>query len=387
MTKKFNSEKLNEIINELLNSMDKSKIKVSKFHKVVFEKYSILELELEKINNQIILTDNEIKQTSIESKKYRKNLLEITKSMVNNPEMQQSIYEETYKKANELMCKMKNMEIEYKTLFINRDKLERELAKLKEILTDAEELIQSITTSFKYLNNDLSDISKYLNEKEVVLLKIIEAGENEKQKIVRDIHDGPAQTLAYLAIEIQLLKSLIKCENFKDVAEKVEKIDKYIQYLLEEIRQIIHDLRPMSLDDLGLIPTLETYIKGFQDNKGIAVTFKLIDENDLASKIPIAISVAVFRIIQEALNNTYKHSKAMTATINMELVNNNLKLELADDGKGFDVDETLKRVKINGNFGLLGMKERVDLINGKMNIISSKNNGTKLEISIPWDFQ
>lgn len=386
MIKRFNSESLNNIINELLDSMSKSKNKASKFHKVVTEKINIIEIELKKVNYQMKLLDTEIEKTSVKSKEYREKLMKVTKAMVENPEAQQSAYEKVYKKANELVFKMKSMESEYKTLFKKRDNLERELINLKEILVDAEDLIQSITTSFKYLNDDLSDVSNHLNEKEIILLKIIESGENEKKSIVRDIHDGPAQTLAYLTLEIQLLKSLIDAKNSENIIKKVEEIDRHIQGALEETRQIIHDLRPMSLDDLGLIPTLENYIKEFNESKRVPILFRLIDRYDLATKIPSALSVAVFRIIQEALNNVYKHSEATTATVSFEILNNVLKLKIIDNGKGFDVGETLRNIRVNGNFGLLGMKERVDLVDGEINIKSSKNSGTKIEVSIPWNF-
>lgn len=386
MIKRFNSESLNNIINELLDSMSKSKNKASKFHKVVTEKINIIEIELKKVNYQMKLLDTEIEKTSVKSKEYREKLMKVTKAMVENPEAQQSAYEKVYKKANELVFKMKSMESEYKTLFKKRDNLERELINLKEILVDAEDLIQSITTSFKYLNDDLSDVSNHLNEKEIILLKIIESGENEKKSIVRDIHDGPAQTLAYLTLEMQLLKSLIDAKNSENIIKKVEEIDKHIQGALEETRKIIHDLRPMSLDDLGLIPTLENYIKEFNESKRITVLFRLIDSYDLATQIPSALSIAVFRIIQEALNNVYKHSEATTTTVSIEILNNVLKLEIIDNGKGFDVSETLRNIRVNGNFGLLGMKERVDLVDGEINIKSSKNSGTKIEVSIPWNF-
>ena len=116
MVKRFNSEKLNNIINELLDAMNKSKNKASKFHKVVSEKINIIEIELKKVNNQMKLLDIEIEKTSAKSKEYRDKLLKVTKAMVENPEAQQSAYEKVYKKANELVFKMKSMESEYEPL-------------------------------------------------------------------------------------------------------------------------------------------------------------------------------------------------------------------------------------------------------------------------------
>lgn len=383
MVKRFNSEKLNEIINELLDSMEKSKNKVSTFHEVVSEDINIKERKLVEVNRKMELLDLEIKKVSIESKKYRDKLLMVSKAMAKNPEKQQSVYTETYKKANELMFEMKNLETLYRSLFEKRDNLERELIKLRKIQVDAEDLIQSISVSFKYLDDDLSDIGHHLNEKETILLKIIEAGENEKKRIVRDIHDGPAQILAYITLEIQLLKSSINSNSLEDIYNTVENVDKYTQRALEETRQIIYDLRPMSLDDLGLIPTLKNYIKEFSEKKGIHIRFRLIDEDNLAIKMPNTLSVSIFRIVQESLNNIYKHSEATEAIVNIEILDNMLKLIIIDNGKGFDVENALEKAKSNGSFGLIGMKERVDLIDGDISIVSNKNHGTKITVSIP----
>lgn len=386
MVKRFNSAKLNDIINELLESINKSKNKATKFYKVVIEKINTLEIELTEVKIQIKWLDIEIRKTWEESKKHRNNLLRITRDMAKNPEDKQIEYKEAYEKADKLLLKMKNLEYEYKTSFRRRDKIERELKRLKEVLIDAEELIQTITTSFKYLNNDLVDISNKLNQKEIILLKIIESGENDKKNIARDIHDGPAQTLAYLTFEMQLLKTLIEVMDSGDIIKKVDDINQHLQGALDEIRQIIYDLRPMSLDDLGLVPTIENYIKEFSESRGIDISFELIDNNKLVYEIPNALCVAIFRIIQESLNNVYKHSESATATVTIELLKNVLKLEVSDNGKGFDVDKVLKEVKENGNFGLLGMTERVNLIGGDIDILSTKNGGTKIKVSIPWDF-
>lgn len=386
MAKKYNSETLNDIINELLNSVNESRDKALKVYKTTLDKINAMERELKNIREQMEYLDTKIEKISAMYKKYRERLLQVTKAIVDAPENLQLIYEEAYKKANELLLKKNEMESEYKVLFKKRDELERELKNLKEILIDAENLIQSINTSYKYLNDELSDVGSYLNKKELILLKIIESGEKEKKSIAREIHDGPAQTLAYLTMEVQVLKSLINTNNSKSIFNKTEEIGKHIQMALEEIRQIIYDLRPMALDDLGLLPTLENHIKEFSKNTGINVAFKAIDKYSLANEIPNFLCVTIFRIIQETLNNVYKHSKAITAKVTIEILKNAIKLQIKDDGIGFDVDETLQNIRINGSFGLLGIKERVDLADGEVKIKSKKDVGTIIEVVIPWNF-
>lgn len=386
MAKKFNSSKLNNIINELLESVNKSKNKATKFQKAVLERISNSEIELMEVNSKIKWLDSEITKTSEEAKQYRVKLLKITKDIAENPEKQEYEYKEIYEKTNNLLLKMQDLESQYKIYFSRRDKLERDLKRQKEILADTEDLIQTITTSFRYLNDDLADIGNQLNQKEIVLLKIIESGENDKKNIARDIHDGPAQTLVFLTYEIQVLKKLIETMDLINAIKKVDEMSKYIHKVLEEIRHIIYDLRPMSLDDIGLIPTIENYIKEFNRSRGLSIVFDLKGDKGLIQKLPNTFSIAIFRIIQETLNNIYKHAEAKNVRITIKSLKNLIKLEISDDGKGFDVDKVLGDAKANGNFGLLGMMERVDLIGGDIDILSDKDRGTKINISIPLNF-
>lgn len=386
MFKSFNSEKLNEIMNELLNSMDNSKNKAFQFHEFIFKKIVEVEKNLEETNIKMRDLSMEIIKTENQSKLYREKLIRITKSLAKDLEKYQILYQETYSITDNLLVRKNILEVEYKNLFTYRDSLERELINLKEVLVDTDYLLNSINTSFKYLNNDLSEVSHHLNEKEVILFKIIEAGENEKKSIAREIHDGPAQTLAYLSLEIQLLKTLINNNKSKETNEKISDIEKYIQDTLDETRRIIYDLRPMSLDDLGLIPTLQNYINEFNQKKDMKVSLKVLDKDNLHREIPSALGISVYRIVQEALNNIYKYAETNIANVNIDILGHSLILKVVDNGRGFDVRKVFKNVKTNRNFGLLGMKERVDLLNGEFKIKSSINKGTTIYISLPLDF-
>jgi two-component system sensor histidine kinase DegS len=137
----------------------------------------------------------------------------------------------------------------------------------------------------------------------------------------------------------------------------------------------------MSLDDLGLVPTLQRYTSTFQEENEIYVQFK---SRGGFSDIRPVISLTVFRIVQEALNNIRKHANANSVMVNIEFMEDKLRLSINDDGVGFDVENIKARHEdIEGGFGLFSMKERVELLDGKFNISSRSGFGTRLSIMIP----
>ena len=325
MTKKFNSTHLNNIINELLISIAKSQKKASKFHESVTLKIINITQEIEKTQNSLRRIDNEINRTEKELNICKIELIKISKLLAVETDKSQLLYKDVYTKANDLREDLLRLRDEYKILFNRRDKLERELLESKDLLVDAKDLIQLITTSFKYLTNDLSDISNQLNEKEKILFKIIEASEIECKKIAREIHDGPAQTLAHLALEVQLLRLFVENQEKKEAINQISEIDNRIKEAIKETRGIIYNLRPMSLDDIGIIPTLENLIKDFKIKKNIQIKFILFDKNKLVKKLPPPLRLLIYRTIQESLNNIGKHANAKNVTIKLKITNNKKK--------------------------------------------------------------
>jgi signal transduction histidine kinase len=204
--------------------------------------------------------------------------------------------------------------------------------------------------------------------------------EEERSAIAREIHDELGQVLTYLKINLTLLgknftpenNEIIKTDLQSDIDGMIEIIDKTVK----RIRKLITELRPEVLDNLGLIPALEWQIQEFTEKTGIRCTFnKSIDEIDLDKQI----SIAVFRIFQEALTNIVKHAKAKNIFVNLNYDDMKLSLEISDDGIGIDE----KEIQNKKTFGILGMRERAIILGGNLNIESRKDFGTKLIIDIP----
>lgn len=241
----------------------------------------------------------------------------------------------------------------------------------------------ALENNFLYKNiNQL--LGKYVEQNEKLTLlssKILKAHEEERNRIAREIHDGPAQSVACLALKLELCKKLLQMESYDKLPKELDKLGLDIKATVTEIRTIIYDLKPTYLDD-GLFVALENHINIFRDNSELDLKYIT---TGIDTHIEYYIGSSIFRIMQEALTNIIKHAKAKNVRVSIEVVENELCLNISDDGKGFDVStiNQPKHVAIERGFGIEGMKERVELINGSISINSTINKGTTISIKVP----
>jgi len=209
---------------------------------------------------------------------------------------------------------------------------------------------------------------------------IILAQEEERKRISRDIHDGPAQTLASLTMRIDYC--LEQPGLPAPLVEELKELKDSVIRSLKDIRRFIFDLRPMALDDLGLIPTLEQFINGFKNRTGVPV---YIDTDGERVFMGGEKELAVFRVIQEATNNALRHSSpnAVHIFLKFNSARKRLSVVIKDDGHGFDVAE-IRRVYANlKKLGLISMEERIRLSGGEFTIVSDKGTGTVVSFWVP----
>jgi two-component system sensor histidine kinase DegS len=192
--------------------------------------------------------------------------------------------------------------------------------------------------------------------------------EEERLRIARDMHDGPAQSMANLVLQAEFLKELA---DFKAG----------VRDALDETRRLIFDLRPMTLDDLGLVPTLRKFVKEYGEKSQVTARFHLVGEE---RRLPGNYEAVLFRIIQEALTNARKHANARSVEVTVTLQAHRAVAVVKDDGDGFDVAATEARQGRTRNLGLISMRERADLEKGALEIRSQIGKGT--EIRATFDF-
>jgi two-component system sensor histidine kinase DegS len=198
--------------------------------------------------------------------------------------------------------------------------------------------------------------------------------EEERMRIARDMHDGPAQSMANLVLQAEILERLIARDPHL-VAKELEDFKDGVRRVLDETRRLIFDLRPMTLDDLGLVPTLRKFVKEFGDRSGLHVFLRVVGEE---ARLPGSLEPTLFRIIQEALSNARKHARATTVEVVIHFQAGAVTASVRDDGVGMDVAVTEARLETGRHLGLISMRERADLEKGTLEIRSHPGEGTEV---------
>ena len=228
---------------------------------------------------------------------------------------------------------------------------------------------------------DITDVKNAEKHIQALTQEIIKAQENERQRIARDLHDNVAQDLASLIISSDTL-----FEGFPDVPHEVRrrtmKFSQVLKRAISSIRDLAYDLRPPSLDQLGLVRTLAQYCTEFSESNLISVDFYSagLDKLDL----DFDTEINLYRLIQEALNNVRKHSSATLVTIRLVASFPEIILRIEDDGNGFDPEKRIIEALNEKRMGLKSMEERVKLLKGEFTIRSRGGEGTMILVKLPY---
>jgi two-component system sensor histidine kinase DegS len=372
---------LKDIISKTLSSIESSKDDVFNIVNHVKSELEEIKEKLNKIKIKTTIAIQEVEEYRNKDQLARNRLMRVSKDLKN---FKESDIKNAYEKASIIRLTYQEKKFNERQLIEQRNELERNLISLKKILENGETLINKINVAFDYLSQNSfenafdNSISK--EERINIAIKMLEAREQEKKRISREIHDGPAQSIASIVFQAEICSNVIKSDIDRGLDE-IENLKSTVRDTLDEIRTIIYDLRPMSIDDIGLLPTLKKMTEIFKEKEDINVKFR---SNNIENELDKFIELTLFRIIQEILNNIKKHSNANNVDITIVFGSVYLKLIIKDDGIGFNVEKTLKKVKEEStNYGLIGIINRVEEIMGEIHINSSKKHGTEYSIKIP----
>jgi two-component system sensor histidine kinase UhpB len=243
-------------------------------------------------------------------------------------------------------------------------------------LADAE-IAQLATT----LNAILDEVQRYQEQMRALSGRVIRAQEEERQRIARELHDDTGQVLTLLLIRLKLLEGQPGADTLH---EQIAELRGLVAGAIDQVRQLALNLRPPSLDQLGLIPALRSLASTFTANTRIPVKLDLPRE---PVRLPPEQTIAVYRIAQEALTNAAKHAKATCIELGVGLDAASLLLTVRDDGRGFDpaaVTRPVGRTSAAGpGVGLFGMEERARLVGGTLRIAAAPGGGTQITLDVP----
>jgi two-component system, NarL family, sensor histidine kinase UhpB len=233
--------------------------------------------------------------------------------------------------------------------------------------------LRRLSASFNAMCRRLEDESLSYAERQ------LSSVEEERRRIGRELHDETSQTLTATLVRLDLCDRAIQDHDPPEAHAQIVNCKTLVSHTIEEIKLLVYDLRPVMLDDFGLVPTLRWYIQSHLQGAGPDI---FTDFEEARMRLPGDVETALYRITQEALANAVRHSDATKVHVRLITKPGFVSLAVIDNGKGFDAEATLHQ-EARGGVGLLSVKERVELAGGTVNIESAVGRGTRLYVVIP----
>lgn len=282
-----------------------------------------------------------------------------------------------YDEAIDARFRLTTMRGQLEKFVSTREQLEREQSLLRDML----QRLQGID-SLPASSGGSAEESKEGGKATINIVRIIQAQEEERQRLARQMHDGPAQSLTNFILQAEICQRLFDRSPAR-AAEELDNLKTVASITFQKVRDFIFDLRPMMLDDLGVVPTVRRYVDSFREKNDIEIKLDIFgDERRLATHR----EVMIFRAIQELMVLARDHANPTEISIRLDLGNTVVKIQVQDDGRGFDAEAAL-----NGEEGyqdpriqsFIALKERYELVRGTVSINSSEADGTTVRLELP----
>jgi signal transduction histidine kinase len=209
--------------------------------------------------------------------------------------------------------------------------------------------------------------------------KIVDKEEQARHKLARDLHDGPTQDVAAIAMRLNFARLLVERDPFRAKAE-LERLEDLAHKTVREIRSMLFTLRPIILETEGLVAALNQYAENLQQNDGLKV---LVQAEKYRDCLDSEAQGVVFAILEEAINNARKHARASAVWVRLTQKRDLVVAEVVDDGVGFDVQSVEGSYGSRGSLGLVNLKERAELLGGTLTIESTLGEGTRITLLVP----
>lgn len=375
----FQADAIDRVIKNTIDVMESSKYQIFEILQVARDELVALTKELQRVMDETDETLQKVDKLELQYHRSRIRLTEVSRDFVRYSEKDIRI---AYEKATELQLELMMTREREIYLRSRRDELQLRVRSVENSVERAESIGSQMSVVIDYLSGEMGQVTRIVEtakNRQMIGLKIILAQEEERKRIAREIHDGPAQMLANLVLRTEIVERMLVKQEFGLVQDEIIDLKGQVRYSLEEMRKVIFNLRPMALDDLGLIPTLRKYVHDYEEKTKIRTAFETRGKEHRLSS---AMEAAVYRLVQEGLTNAAKHAYPSYVLVEITYQAQLIKIVVKDNGLGFNV----KKVSEQGSresFGLVGMRERVELLEGRMEIESAENQGTTIVIHIP----
>ncbi|ABZ83379.1 sensor histidine kinase, putative [Heliomicrobium modesticaldum Ice1] len=368
---------LDKIVRQTIESIENAKEQIFAIAEDARTECSRLQKDLQEVREKAQAVIAQVDLLTLKERQARLRLVEVSRELKRYTEEDIRL---AYEQARDIQVNLAVLREREGQLRAKRDELERRLRHLEGMVQRAEQLMNQVGVVLDFMGGNLKDLHVKMDEAQVrqqAALRIIMAQDRERFRLAREIHDGPAQGMNSLVLQVELCERLLQTDPGR-VRRELQELKGRLRDSLKELRKILYDLRPHGLDDQGLIEAIRRYTADFSERTGLAVETRFFGQ---ACRLERAYEVAIFRMIQEALQNVWKHAGAKRVQVAFEIAPQAVSVIVRDDGVGFDVADIFARP--GDRFGLCGMRERAELLDGEWEVLSRPGQGTQIKFRIP----
>jgi two-component system sensor histidine kinase DegS len=341
------------------------------------ELHAAANADLDKARRELAEIETLLRQTGTEVEKLAQRELTVSNRLrdleVNVDKYSKADIKNFFNSAQEVQMRLQMMRSQLEQLQFRQQSMKARQSQLFEIVTALEPLLGVGAAAG-------SGSGRPLDDGEDIIANIIQAQEKERLRISLQLHDGPAQSMSNLVLRAEICQRLLD-RDLDQARAELSGLKTAINTTLQDTRRFIFDLRPMILDDLGLVPTLRRYVQQFSEKNNLEVNLMV---QSIDSRLPTHYEVAIFRFIQEALNNVSKHANATQARVLLEASGSSIHVSVEDDGSGFHISEVLADQSGRRNLGIATLRQQAEtLLRGEFGIESAVGRGTRVAAVVP----
>lgn len=255
------------------------------------------------------------------------------------------------------------------------------------LMEDEQTLLSQLLSKFQgfdFIDDGDDDMENGLGRTGFNVVRMVEAQEEERQRLARQMHDGPAQSLTNFILQAEICQRLFN-RNPERAEEELGNLKNAASITFQKVRDFIFDLRPMMLDDLGVVPTIRRYVDSFKDKNDIETELNIVGEE---RRLESHREVMVFRSIQELMGHVRDYASASRLAVRLDMTGQSIKIAIQDNGRGFDAEAIFNMEEAaldTRSLGLLTLKDRFEMMNGSVAIQSSETDGTLVRLELPAD--
>ncbi|MDI9485581.1 MAG: ATP-binding protein [Bacillota bacterium] len=376
----LSTKTLEDILNRTRGALEEGRTQMYEVAEAAREECRRTEVVYKSVQAEMREAIKEVEKLTDRFARMRMELFESNKNFQDYTEEEKRRIYEDAAQVREALTAAKERE---RLLRVRRDNLEKTLTKLQEIAARAEALVSQVGMALKYLSSSISDVNKQIENfqaREYASQELIKGQEIERRRIANALHDGPVQDLANAMVQMEICERLYAAGHLSEATANFGQLKAVTQGSIAELRNIIYDLNPMTLDDLGLVLTIRNSLRNLEKQTAIETDFVVLGKEE---RLNDQIEMAIFRIVQEALNNCRKHANPRLVKVTLEFSSRYISAEVRDDGAGFDMSEIQNKLRSGKHYGMLSMQGRTELLNGTVQIHSEPGKGTRVLVRIP----